>query len=531
VKRAALETAPLGERGRIVAVSAEEMREIDRRTIAGGVPGEVLMERAGAGAVEVLGESFGREARRGVVLVAGKGNNGGDALVMARLLRRRRIRCEVFLAARRGDLAGDAALNLKRLEKAGGRVRELGRVGLGSLAEAAAKAGVLVDGLFGTGLRGALGEPAQAIVECMNAAPCAILAVDVPSGLDADRGVVLGAAVQATATATFAFPKLGCLVHPGAELSGELVVVDIGVSRAAVVEVAPKGRLLTPAAVAIALPPRAPDTHKGTFGHLLVLAGSRGKSGAAILCGRASLRAGSGLTTVAGPAVEGLVAAAPEVMTESLAGDDGAWTFSSAASSEIRRALEGKDAAVLGPGIGATPATRGLTEWLIASSPAPLVIDADGLNCLAGQIGWLRRKRFPIVLTPHPGEMARLSSVTTGEVQADRIGEARRLAAGYDVVIVLKGARTVIAAPDGRVSINPTGNPGMASGGMGDALAGIVGSLLAQGIDAFEAAEVATFWHGHAADRVAARRGEAGLTASDVIDELPSALAELQQRL
>lgn len=524
------ETAPVGERGRIFAVSAAEMREIDRRTIAGGVAGEVLMERAGAGAVELLRARFPKECRRGVVLVAGRGNNGGDALVMARLLRRGRVRTEVFLAGRGGDLGGDAALNLRRLEKAGGRVRELGRVGLGRLAEAASGAGVLVDGLFGTGLRGPLDEGAQAIVETLNSTPAPILALDVPSGLDADRGLVLGAAVQASVTATFAFPKIGCLLHPGVDLCGELAVVDIGVSRAAVEAVAPKGRMLTPGAVAIALPPRAADTHKGTFGHLLVLAGSAGKSGAAVLCGRAALRAGAGLCTVAGPAVAGAPVVVPELMTEALPEDGGAWSLTSSTPAEVLRALDGKDAAVFGPGIGVTPATREITEWLVASSPVPLVIDADGLNCLAGQLGWLRKKRSPVVLTPHPGEMARLVSASTETVQSDRIGAARKLAADFDVVVILKGARSIVAAPDGRVSVNPTGNPGMASGGMGDALAGIVGSLLAQGLPAFEAAEVGTFWHGYAADRVAARRGEAGLLASDVIDDLPPALQDIQKK-
>ena len=507
------------------------MREIDRLTIAGGVAGDVLMERAGGGACEVLRERFPRELRRGVVLLAGKGNNGGDALVMARHLRGRRVPAEVFLAARRTDLAGDAARNLKRFERAGGRVQSLGEKGLLEFSASAARAGVVVDGLFGTGLRGALDERSSALVEAVNAAPCPILAVDVPSGLDGDRGVPLGAAVQATVTATFAFPKTGLLVHPGADFAGEVVVVDIGVSPEAVRAVAPRQRLLTGVSVAAALPPRPRDSHKGTYGHVLVLAGSVGKSGAAALCGRAALRAGAGLTTIASPApaLGHATLATPELMTAPVPDHDGAFAFSIADSTRFLHLLDGKSAVVFGPGVGTTPAVRVLMEWLIGSSPLPLVIDADGLNCLAGQIGWLRKKRCPIVLTPHPGEMARLVSATSEVVQGDRLGAARRLASDYGVTVVLKGARTVIAAPDGVVAINPTGNPGMASGGMGDALAGMIGSLLAQGVPEDEAAAAAVFWHGYAADRVARRQGEAGLLASDVIEELPRALADLQE--
>jgi ADP-dependent NAD(P)H-hydrate dehydratase / NAD(P)H-hydrate epimerase len=252
-----------------------------------------------------------------------------------------------------------------------------------------------------------------------------------------------------------------------------------------------------------------------------------------MLCGRASLRAGAGLTTVASPSPAlGLVLAeTPELMTEPLSDHDGGWRFAGNDAQRLLHLFDGKDSVVFGPGVGVTPATRSLCEWLIASSPLPFVIDADGLNCLAGQIGWLKKRRAPLVLTPHPGEMARLLSCSTGDVQQNRVDAARRLAADYGITVVLKGARTVIADPGGVVAVNPTGNPGMASGGMGDALAGMIGSLLAQGIEATEAAEVAVFWHGAAADRVASERGEAGLLASDVIDALPPTLGRLQDEL
>lgn len=532
MKRKVAVPAPLGESGRIYAVGASEMREIDRLSIERyGIAGDTLMERAGAGAAEVLRRRFSKAVRRGVVVAAGKGNNGGDGLVVARHLRRHRVRCEVYLAARREELVGDAARNLTRLERAGGRVVEIDAAGLGDLAGAISKSGVVVDALFGTGLRGSLSERAIAIIEILNAAPGPILSVDVPSGLDVDRGIPLGAAVQATLTATFAFPKIGLLVFPGAEFAGEVVVVDIGVAAEAVREVRPRQFLLTGKIVTSALPLRGRNTHKGTFGHVLVLGGSQGKSGAAWMAARAALRAGAGLVTIAAPAsaLAGGVRNTPEIMTEVLPEREGVVRFASSESPGVLRLLDGKDAVVFGPGLTTAPAARALAEWLIASCPIPLVIDADGLNCLAGQIGWLRRKRAPLILTPHPGEMARLVSSSTEEVQADRVGAARRLAEDYGVAVVLKGARTVIAGPDGAVSINPTGNPGMASGGMGDVLAGLIGALLAQGLDVREAGEVGAYWHGHAADRVAGRRGEVGLLATDVIEELPPSLQELRE--
>jgi NAD(P)H-hydrate epimerase len=509
------------------------MRRLDALTIEGGTPGDVLMERAGTLAAEVLHERFQRNLRRGVVVVAGKGNNGGDALVVARHLRRWRVPVSVFLAAPPSRLQGDARENLLRWKRMRGPVHELTPGRLIALAEATARGGVIVDGLFGTGLRGEIDEPARAIIETLNAAPAPILAVDVPSGLDADRGVALGAAVQAAVTVTFGFPKIGLLVHPGVELAGEVVLADIGIEPRALARATPRARLLTSDTVAAALPPRPRDSHKGSYGHLLIAAGALRKSGAAALCSRAALRAGAGLVTLASPApaLVGQLVATPELMTEPLADDEGAWTFGSEGRARFLAALEGKDAVVLGPGIGVTPATRALTRWLVESSPLPLVIDADGLNCLAGDLSCLDRKRGPIVLTPHPGEMARLAGFSTSEVQSDRLRAARLLAERHGVVVVLKGSRTVIASPSGLVAINPTGNPGMASGGMGDALAGVVGSLLAQGLEATEAAETGVFWHGAAADDVAARRGEAGLLASDVIEALPPALKVMQAAL
>jgi ADP-dependent NAD(P)H-hydrate dehydratase / NAD(P)H-hydrate epimerase len=526
-------SAPIGEGGLLTAVTAAEMRAIDRATIERfGVEGLELMERAGEAVTEVALRRFRHLRRRRVVIVAGKGNNGGDAFVVARRLRGK-ARVEVVLVGRRRDLSGDAAANLRRLEKTRFRVTELDAIGIAGLVERLDGAALVIDGLFGTGLRSPLEARAIEVIEAMNGAEAPVLSIDVPSGLDADRGVPLEAVVQATATVTFAFPKVGLLSVPGVDLAGEVVVADIGIPAAAVSEVSPKHALIADDFLARVVAPRERDTHKGTYGHVLVVGGSRGKSGAVALAGRAALRAGAGLVTVASAASEtaGLLVATPELMCEVLAGRDGAPDLPEPAEEAIAPLLEGKTAAVLGPGLGTSDGCRRLVRALLALGEPPLVIDADGLNCLAGRLDWLARRSGAAVLTPHPGEMARLLGISTADVQGDRIGAARRLAAEVRAVVVLKGARTIIAAPDGRVALNPSGNPGMASGGMGDALSGIVACLLGQGIEPFSAACAAVFWHGLAADRVAARRGEAGLLATDVIEELPPALRERQVAL
>jgi ADP-dependent NAD(P)H-hydrate dehydratase / NAD(P)H-hydrate epimerase len=527
------DAASIGEGGLLTAVTSAEMRAIDRAAIDRfGVPGLDLMERAGTAVAEFASGRFRRAWRRGVLIVAGKGNNGGDALVVARRLRAK-VRVEVVLVGTRDELSADAAANLRRLERSRFRVTEIAAIGVGGLVARLGRAGLVIDGLFGTGLRSPLDERSIAVIDAINAAEAPVLAIDVPSGLDADRGVAFEAAVQATATVTFAFPKVGLLTGAGVELGGELVVADIGIPAEAVAAVMPKQHLIADDFLARIVPPRERDTHKGTYGHVLVVGGSRGKSGAVALAGRAALRAGAGLTTVASAAVETapLLVATPELMAERLAGENGEPGLSEPVEESLGPLLDGKTATVLGPGLGTSDGARRLVRAFLALDAPALVLDADGLNCAAGRPDWLARRRGETILTPHPGEMARLVGGTTADVQADRVGAARRLAQESGAVIVLKGARTVIAAPKGRVAINPTGNPGMASGGMGDALAGIAGSLVGRGIPAFEAACAAVYWHGLAADRVALRRGESGLLATDVIEELPVALAERQAAL
>jgi hydroxyethylthiazole kinase-like uncharacterized protein yjeF len=503
----------------VIAVSAAEMRALDRWTIEHGTPGRVLMERAGAGAARVLRERLHRP-RGPAVVVAGRGNNGGDGFVVARRLRRARVPVEVWLAARPEEVRGDAAEMLAAWRRARGTVQPLAtQADVAALERRLARAAVVIDALFGTGLNAPVtGVPAAAI-EAINACGAPVLAIDIASGLSADTGAPLGVAVCATVTATFGFPKVGQLVHPGVEHTGLLAVVDIGIPAEAVDAVRPRVALLEAQEVGGLLAPRATDAHKGTFGHVLVVAGSRGKAGAALLAAEAATRAGAGLTTLAVPAEvqPACEARVPEVMTAALP-DAGAG---------LDELLAGRAAVVCGPGLGLGDAARTLVAQVVRHCRAPLVLDADGLNAVAGT-HLLRARPGPTVITPHPGEMARLAGVDTAAVQADRLGVARRFAAAENVVVVLKGARTIIAAPDGGAAISPSGNPGMASGGMGDALAGVVGALLAQGLTAFDAAALGVFAHGAAGDAVARRRGEVGLVARDVIFELPPMLAAIQ---
>ncbi len=513
----------------MILVTAEQMREMDRLTIQKyNVPSLTLMERAGEAVAEAIVQNFAASARRGVLVVAGKGNNGGDGFVVARLLKRKRIPCEVALLARRDEISPDAAHNLRAYLKLKGKVTEVAADRLDLLTALLEGKGLIVDAILGTGIksevRGLLGDA----ITMINAAGAPIVAIDIPSGLDTDRGVPLGVAAQAEMTVALGFAKVGEVIYPGATYVGELVVADIGIEASAVAEVAPKTELIDRETIRWLVPRREPDTHKGTYGHVLALAGSRGKTGAAILACRAAMRSGAGLVTLAAPSSLNAIFAGAliEVMTEPL-GENSAGEIEPLGDVDWRRLLERKSALLFGPGIGVSAATRNHLRWLLRNLDMPWVIDADGLNNLALDIERLRRAKTPPVLTPHPGEMARLAGKSNAEINADRAAVARAFAAEHRCYLVLKGARTVIATPDGRVSINPTGNPGMASGGMGDALAGILAALLGQGLTAENAMKLGVYLHGFVGDRIAAARGPIGLIASDIIDGLPEGLRAL----
>jgi NAD(P)H-hydrate epimerase len=389
--------------------------------------------------------------------------------------------------------------------------------------------GLIVDAIFGTGLKNEVrGFYAEAIT-LMNASGLPVVALDIPSGLHTDTGMPLGVALQAEMTVALGYPKLGEVIYPGLNYVGDLVVADIGIDGNAVREVNPKTEILEQEEIKWLVPIREPDTHKGTYGHLLVMAGSRGKTGAAIMACRAAMRTGAGLVTLAGPRSLNDIFAGSlvEVMTEPL-DNNAAEEIEPLGDEEWHRVLERKNTFLFGPGIGVSESMHNALRWLLRNLDMPWVIDADGLSNLAPEIDRLRHAKTPPILTPHPGEMARLIGKDTAAVNQDRIGVARSFAVANRCHIVLKGARTVIATPDGRVFINPTGNPGMASGGMGDVLSGMLAALLGQGFSPGDAMKLGVYVHGFAADRVAAEKGEIGLIASDVIAELPYAMRALR---
>jgi ADP-dependent NAD(P)H-hydrate dehydratase / NAD(P)H-hydrate epimerase len=513
----------------MLVVTAAQMREMDRLTIQKyGVPSLKLMERAGEGITQAILENFGRAAKNGVLVVAGKGNNGGDGLVVARLLKKKRISCEVVLLARTNELSQDAAHNLSAYVKLKGRVSEITGESLGLLSERIRRKGLLVDAILGTGIKNTVrGLYAEAIM-LMNASGVPIIAVDIPSGLDTDNGTPHGVAIQAEMTVALAYPKLGEVIYPGLSYAGDLAVADIGIDCRAVEEVSPYIELLEREEIRRLVPVREPDTHKGTYGHLLVMAGSRGKTGAAILASRAAMRTGAGLVTLAAPRSLNDIFASSlvEVMTEPLR-DNAAEEMEPLGDEEWRRLLERKNSLLFGPGIGVNDTTRSTLCWLLRNLEVPWVIDADGLNNLALEVDRLPSAKTPPVLTPHPGEMARLIRKDTTTVNQDRVGVAHSFAMERRCHIVLKGARTVIATAEGKVFINPTGNPGMATGGMGDVLAGMLAALLGQGISPEDAMQLGVYLHGFVGDRMASEKGQIGLIASDIIEGLPSGMRTL----
>ena len=513
----------------MLVVTAEQMRELDRLTIQQyGVPSLTLMERAGAAITQAIVERFARNAKNGVLIVAGKGNNGGDGLVVARLLKKKRIPCEVALLARQDELSADATHNLRAFLKLKGKVSEIAGDNLELLSQRLRKNSLIVDAILGTGMKNDVrGRFAEAIT-LLNASGLPIVAVDIPSGLNADKGTPLGVAIQAEMTVALGLAKLGEVIYPGLNFVGDLVVADIGIDPRALTAVAPQTELLDRETMRWLVPRRAADTHKGTYGHLVVVAGSRGKTGAAILACRAAMRTGAGLVTLAAPRSLNSIFATSlvEVMTEPLR-ENANEVMEPLSDAEWRALLERKNALLFGPGIGVNDATQNTLRWLLRNLSLPWVIDADGLNNLALELGRLRHAKTAPILTPHPGEMARLVGKDNATVNADRIGIARSFAVEHRCHLVLKGARSVIASADGKVFINPTGNPAMASGGIGDVLAGILTALLGQGFCAEDAMKLGVYLHGFAGDRVAATKGEIGLIASDIIDDLPAALSAL----
>jgi len=504
-------------------VGSAEMREIDRTAIeVFGIPSLTLMDRAGRAVAEAALELAAPKGR--IVVVCGGGNNGGDGYVAARLLRGAGRDARVLALVPPERLSPDARAVRDQAERAGVPIDEAGEL-------AAVEAGVgdvVVDAIFGTGLarppEGALAG-AIARIEAARVAGARVLAVDVPSGLSADTGRPLGTCVRADRTVTFGFQKRGLVLFPGAAQAGEVTVADIGIPPEAARRVPVGCELLSEVEARLLVPPRAADAHKGGAGRLLVVAGSAGKTGAAHLALCGALRGGAGLVTLAARAevLPFALAGRPEAMSAALPGDG---PLARADLQALLALAKDADAIAVGPGIPRGPETAELLRAFLSRAKKPAVVDADGLNALADEEAAIAELGVPLVLTPHPGEMARLCGITVEEVQSDRIGISAAKAKAWAATVVLKGARTVVADPEGPPAVVATGNPGLATGGTGDVLTGLCGALLAGGLAPPAAGRVGAWVHGRAGDLAALRVGERGLVAGDLGDAIGAVWVE-----
>jgi ADP-dependent NAD(P)H-hydrate dehydratase / NAD(P)H-hydrate epimerase len=507
-------------------VTAQEMREIDRKTIEGlGIAGHVLMERAGGAVAIKIRELFGK---RKVIVLAGSGNNGGDGIVTARELYTLGWNVRVLLLAREERLSPDCAEQYAIARKIGVPVAFSEGVTATDLHSA-----IVVDALLGTGLHKDVEGSMADTIRFLNGFHSPVVSVDIPSGISSDTGHVMGTAVRADYTVTFGLPKRGHLLYPGAEYTGRLFIENIGFPASLLDSDDLRVELPERLFISSLVPERKRYSHKGSYGHVLIIAGSRGKTGAAFMAAQSCLRAGAGLVTMGVP--ESLLDVFQSRVTEEMTlplPDRGDGNLSYRAAEVISGFLsERADVLCIGPGIGVSGETERLLEELVRHSKRPMVIDADGLNSIRDPSA-MRDSKAPLILTPHPGEMARLLKGGTGQevmkkVEGDRISVALDFSAGTGSCLVLKGVPTIIAGPEGRAFVNPTGNPGMATGGAGDVLTGMIASFLGQGLRPFHAAVLGVYMHGLAGDMAAGNKGEHSLIASDIIDALPDAFKEL----
>lgn len=504
-------------------LTAAQMREIDRQTVEAGVPSLLLMENAAHRVVEFLGREYGPFEAHRIVVLCGKGNNGGDGLAVARqiLTVSRPRSLDVVLAAEPAEMIGDTAVNLKALEAIGCRIGW-------EITTDMQRATLVIDALLGTGLRGAVEGRAKEMIAAINDGfpDAKVVAVDLPSGMASDTAENEGPCARADATVTFTAPKFCHVLAPNCDRTGKLAVAPIGTPVSILADPRLWLSLMEPEWFQPLFEARLRGSHKGDFGHVLVVAGALGKTGAAAMAGMAALKSGAGLVTVASAAsaVPLIAQSQVELMTEALPQTEFG-SISSRAYAQVELLAQRASIVALGPGIGTQPDTVTFVKTMYDRMPLPTIIDADGLTAIPGPF---IRPGGPRILTPHPGEMARLCSSTTAQVQADRIGAARNYALHRGVTVVLKGQRTVIAFPDGRVWINPTGTPAMATAGSGDILTGLMTGLMAQFPNEADYAIGAAVWlHGRAGELGAAKLGEKALVATDLLHFLPEAMREL----
>ncbi len=519
-------------------VTANEMKKIDSTAINEfGIHGVVLMENAGRSVVVKCMEKLGLEYKsKRVIVFAGKGNNGGDGLVIARHLINKGIEVKVFLLCRPSELKGDAEINFNILKKMHGKIfavteeKDLHRVDIAMM-----YADLIVDAIYGTGFKGIAKGIIGEILEMISNFKRTVISVDLPSGLEADTGKINGPCIKADYTLTFGLPKIGLFLEPGASYCGELEVVDISIPSSLLMNPELKKRLITKRWCSEIIPKRKNDTHKGDYGHILVVGGSSGMTGAITLACQGALRTGAGLVTAGVPRslneifeqkmTEAMTKPLPE--TESL-------TIGREAVEQVLEFSKKVSVLVIGPGMSVNASGIHFVKTLLPKLKVPVVLDADGLNNLAHILeedaDFIKNLKAPIVLTPHPGEMARLTGLTIKEIQENRLQTAVEYASIWGKIVVLKGTKTIIASPDGSIYLNATGNPGMSTGGSGDVLTGIISSLIAQGLDISTASAVGVFLHGAAGDKAENEKGEYGMTAGDIIKYLPQTLKLIEKK-
>ncbi|MCL6611055.1 MAG: NAD(P)H-hydrate dehydratase [Peptococcaceae bacterium] len=513
--------------------TAREMREIDQRAMAEfKIPGIVLMENAGISVVQAVQEKLSGVQGKTVTIFAGKGNNGGDGLVAARHLFNMGADVKVLLLEDPGKITGDAAVNLEIWRRMGQKVYTVTQKDdFNAVRLFLVRTDIVIDAIYGTGFRGTVMDYAGRIIEAVNASGKPVIAVDIPSGVEADSGRAGGPCIRASLTVTFGLPKVGHLLEPGAECTGELRVVDISLPGSVLADDRIKCNLVEESMVRGWVPFRHSSSHKGDYGRVLVIGGSRGMAGAACLTAGAAARAGAGLVTLAVP--EGIYCPVASKMTEVMVTpvpQTSAGTLSKEALPVIRGMLERSDVLALGPGLSTNPETVEAVRRIVDLSHIPIVLDADGLNAFVDHTDLIKKAGKPLVLTPHPGEMARLAGISAAAVQNDRLHAARSWSSAWGAVLVLKGHRTIVAAPDGTAYINTTGNPGMATGGSGDVLTGIIAGFMAQGVEAAGAAAAGVYLHGMAGDTAAREKGMMGLVAGDILDALPGVARLIESR-
>ncbi len=511
-------------------LTAKQMQDIDRKAIEEiGIIGPILMENAGREIAEAIKQRIMQIDKEKVLIIAGKGNNGGDGFVVARHLFNSGVSVRIILLAAKKDVSGDAGLNCSIADKMGIEIIEVTSPEKWKAQhEILAQADILVDAIFGTGLTKPAGGRYAGIINDINDLNAFKVAVDIPSGLAADRYQIIGPAVKADLTVTMAAPKIAHVFPPAETYIGDLVVADISSPPFLFDDDTLRLTMIEENMVMPYFHQRDKNSHKGTYGHLFILSGSLGKTGAASMSGKAALKMGAGLVTVGTPksCVPIVARSMDELMTEPLP-ETSEWTLAEDGLEKILSLLENMNAVMIGPGLSTQKSTAKLVKNLLPKLKIPMVLDADALNIIAEDMALLKNLKAPAILTPHPGEFARLIHSSTKEVLENKIKLVPEFAQEYGVHIVLKGYRTLISDPSGYMFINPTGNPGMATGGSGDVLSGMLSAMIVQEDNLSDAVKAGVFVHGLSGDIAAERLGEKALLAGDIISFLPEAVKKL----